>query len=106
MKYTAKNKINSIENNSKANKFANTNDESNSSIDSKESNTNIKATSRKNTTFYIDSNLLEEVDEFLNEYGTRKESRNFFIEEATRLYLAKRKEQIKQELKKKLQQLQ
>lgn len=60
---------------------------------------------RKNLTIYMSEELVKEVDEFLQEYGKAKETRNAFAEESMRFYLAYRKSQLQAELEQKLQKL-
>ena len=56
-------------------------------------------------TFSINEELMGEIDEFLNEFGERGESKSSFTEEALRAYLAVKKANIKDRLLDKIKKL-
>ena len=116
MKYNRKNKleqINQLENNQEAQAMT-TNTQDN---DFKSSFTNSaptetqpqieqKQSSKKRIfTFSINEELMGEIDEFLNEFGERGESKSSFTEEALRAYLSIKKANIKDRLLDKIKKL-
>ncbi|BDB64127.1 hypothetical protein LS74_000390 [Helicobacter magdeburgensis] len=56
-------------------------------------------------TFSINEELMGEIDEFLNEFGERGESKSSFTEEALRAYLSIKKANIKDRLLDKIKKL-
>jgi len=75
------------------------------SKDSYANNANHAKSNKKNLTLYVSKGLIKEIDVFLQEYGTAKETRNYFLEESMRFYLAYRKSQLQAELEQKLQKI-
>ncbi|MCX2716813.1 ribbon-helix-helix domain-containing protein [Helicobacter sp. MIT 21-1697] len=100
MKYTTKKleQINKIESNKQAQALSN-------NIKDKDFAEEQKGNNRRNFTFTLDENLIKEIDEFLNEFGERKESKNKFVEDALRSYFAQRKAHIKTRLLEKIEKL-
>lgn len=116
MKYNRKNKleqINQLENNQEAQAMT-TNTQDN---DFKSSFTNSAPTKtqpqieqkqsgkKRIFTFSINEELMGEIDEFLNEFGERGESKSSFTEEALRAYLSIKKANIKDRLLDKIKKL-
>ena len=116
MKYNRKNKleqINQLENHQEAQAMT-TNTQDN---DFKSSFTNSAPTKtqpqieqkqsgkKRIFTFSINEELMGEIDEFLNEFGERGESKSSFTEEALRAYLSIKKANIKDRLLDKIKKL-
>ncbi len=116
MKYNRKNKleqISQLENNQEAQAMT-TNTQDN---DFKSSFTNSAPTKtqpqieqkqsgkKRIFTFSINEELMGEIDEFLNEFGERGESKSSFTEEALRAYLSIKKANIKDRLLDKIKKL-
>lgn len=64
-----------------------------------------KKTNKKAYTFSLAQEVLVEVEEFLNEFGKKGESKSSFIEDSLRYYLEHRKTQLQEELEQKLKNL-
>lgn len=64
-----------------------------------------KTTDKKIFSLYVSESKIKELDEFLNEFGKKGESRNSFVEEAIECYLQQRKIQLRQELEDKLKRI-
>lgn len=58
---------------------------------------------KKVYSFSLDQQIVEEIEEFLNDFGERKESKSSFLENSLRFYLNHRKQNIEAELKSKLE---
>lgn len=108
MNYNAKSKIdkiNELESNQKAKAIVES-----ASLQEKdmfaESKQTDKQASKKVYSFSLNPKILVEVEEFLNEFGKKGESKSSFIEDSLRFYLEHRKTQLKEELEQKLKSLQ
>lgn len=112
MKYNRKNKleqINQLENNQEAQAMTtNTQDDNfkNPAPTKTPPQAEQKQSGKKrNFTFTINEELMGEIDEFLNEFGERGESKSSFTEEALRAYLSVKKANIKDRLLDKIKKL-
>ena len=70
-----------------------------------EKNPTSKKSDKKPFCLYVSESRIKELDEFLDEFGKKGESRNSFVEEAIECYLQQRKMQLRQELEDKLKRI-
>ncbi|MGX3045792.1 hypothetical protein [Helicobacter sp. T3_23-1056] len=70
-----------------------------------EKNLTSKKSDKKAFCLYVSESRIKELDEFLDEFGKKGESRNSFVEEAIEYYLQQRKIQLRQELEEKLKRI-
>lgn len=107
MNYNVKSKIdkiNELESNQKAKAIVESASlqEKDMLTESKQAN---KQKSKKMYSFSLNSEILAKVEEFLNEFGKKGESKSSFIENSLRYYLDHRKTQLAEELEQKLKNL-
>ncbi|MBR2112067.1 MAG: hypothetical protein IJ950_03875 [Helicobacter sp.] len=104
MKYNIKSKIekiNELESNKKAQAIIES-----ASLQEKTTKKETKKAEKGNKKVYsfsLDQQIVEEIEEFLNDFGERKESKSSFLENSLRFYLNHRKQNIEAELKSKLE---